>query len=109
MSYAKPLPVLDAETQPFWDACRRGKLVLQRCKSCGHTRFPPTRFCSKCRSANHDWIESKGLGRVSCVRFPLTPTAMCARYRTEVSCPSVCLRRDDHGTHNEGRASRPDY
>ncbi len=64
MSYAKPLPVLDSETQPFWDACKRGKLVLQRCTACGHVRFPPTRFCAKCRSANHEWIDSKGFGRV---------------------------------------------
>ena len=31
MSYAKPLPVLDSETQPFWEGCRQGKLRLQRC------------------------------------------------------------------------------
>jgi uncharacterized OB-fold protein len=64
MTYAKPLPVLDAETQPFWEACKKGKLVLQRCGVCGHIRFPPTRFCPKCRSDSHEWIESKGLGRV---------------------------------------------
>jgi len=31
---------------------------------CGHVRFPPTRFCSKCRSIKCEWIESKGEGRV---------------------------------------------
>lgn len=64
MSYAKPLPVADSETRPFWDACQSGKLTIQRCISCGHVRFPPTRFCSKCRSAECEWIESKGQGRV---------------------------------------------
>lgn len=64
MSYAKPLPVADVETAPFWDACRKGKLMLQRCTNCGHHRFPPTYFCSKCQSAKHEWIESQGRGRV---------------------------------------------
>ena len=41
MSYAKPLPVLDSETQPFWEGCRQGKLRLQRCTQCGHVRFRP--------------------------------------------------------------------
>ena len=26
-AYAKPLPVLDSETQPFWEGCRAGKLT----------------------------------------------------------------------------------
>ena len=64
MSYPKPLPVLDPETRPFWEGCRQGRLLLQRCAECGHPRFPPTRFCSRCRSAKCDWIESKGEGIV---------------------------------------------
>lgn len=64
MSYAKPLPVADVETQPFWQACRDGKLMLQRCTNCGHCRFPPTFYCAKCNSAEHEWIESTGRGRV---------------------------------------------
>lgn len=64
MSYHKPLPVLDPETRPFWEACRRGRLMLQRCSDCGHIRFPPTRFCARCRSAKCEWIDSKGEGKV---------------------------------------------
>jgi uncharacterized protein len=64
MTYAKPLPALDSETQPFWEGCRAGKLRLQRCTQCGHVRFPPTRFCAKCHSAEHEWIDSRGHGKV---------------------------------------------
>jgi uncharacterized protein len=64
VSYHKPLPVLDPETRPFWEACRRGRLMLQRCSDCGHIRFPPTRFCARCRSAKCEWIDSKGEGKV---------------------------------------------
>jgi uncharacterized OB-fold protein len=38
--------------------------MLQRCTDCGHIRFPPTRFCSRCRSVKCEWIASKGHGRV---------------------------------------------
>ena len=64
MSYPKPLPVLDPETRPFWEACRQGRLLLQCCAECGHPRFPPTRYCSRCNSAECEWIESKGEGTV---------------------------------------------
>jgi uncharacterized protein len=64
VSYLKPLPVLDPETRPFWEACQRGRLMLQRCSDCSHVRFPPTYFCARCRSEKCEWIESKGEGRV---------------------------------------------
>jgi len=64
MTYAKPLPVVDVETRPFWDACRDGKLKIQSCKNCGHKRFPPTFYCPKCNSPEHEWIDSRGHGRV---------------------------------------------
>jgi uncharacterized protein len=64
VSYPKPLPVLDSETRPFWEACRERRLVVQRCTECRHTRFPPTRFCARCNSPKAEWIESKGEGKV---------------------------------------------
>jgi uncharacterized OB-fold protein len=62
MTYLKPIPAADVETAPFWAACREHKLIIQRCRSCGHKRFPPTRFCSECQSAEQDWTESSGRG-----------------------------------------------
>jgi uncharacterized OB-fold protein len=64
LTYAKPLPVLDSETRPFWEGCREGKLLLQSCTQCGTKRFPPTRFCQVCRSAELEWTPSSGRGRV---------------------------------------------
>ena len=31
----KPVPEPTPDTQPFWDGCARGELVLQRCRGCG--------------------------------------------------------------------------
>lgn len=64
MSYAKPLPVPNVETQPFWDGCRDGKLLIQHCADCGQKHFPPTHFCPKCHSDAQEWVESSGRGRV---------------------------------------------
>lgn len=64
MSYGKPLPVLDDETRTFWHGCHDHRLMLQRCTHCGHVRFPPTHFCSKCGSDAVEWFQASGRGRV---------------------------------------------
>jgi uncharacterized OB-fold protein len=64
VTYHKPLPAPDPESQPFWDGCARHELLLPRCTDCGSYRFPPTTFCPECRSAETEWKESGGLGKV---------------------------------------------
>lgn len=64
MSYSKPLPAPDPESTPFWESCREHKLKIVRCTTCGQVRFPPTSFCPKCQSAEHEWIEASGKGKV---------------------------------------------
>ena len=64
MSYLKPLPAPDPDTQPFWEGCRAGKLLIQRCAQCGTHRFPPGPFCPACQSRESQWIEASGRGRV---------------------------------------------
>ena len=62
--YDKPLPDLTDENRPFWDACRAGKLSLQKCRGCGHVRYPIARFCPECLAEEHDWAEMSGRGTV---------------------------------------------
>ena len=42
--YKRPLPQPTPETQHFWDGCREGKLLLQRCGDTGKAYFPPRPF-----------------------------------------------------------------
>lgn len=63
-AYAKPVPVPDPDTEPFWDGCRRGKLLLQRCSGCSQYRFPPAGDCPHCGSGRASWVESSGRGTV---------------------------------------------
>jgi hypothetical protein len=62
MSYNKPLPHIDTTNKPFWDGCKQGKLLLQYCRDCGDTRYPPSHICPKCLSSNQDWKEASGRG-----------------------------------------------
>jgi uncharacterized OB-fold protein len=54
----------DANTRPFWEACRRRELRVQRCSQCGRFRHPPLPGCPRCGSPESDWPTLSGRGRV---------------------------------------------
>jgi uncharacterized OB-fold protein len=53
----RPTPVADADSAPFWEACRERRLTVQECTNCGQRRFPPVGICHRCRSWDHRWVE----------------------------------------------------
>jgi uncharacterized OB-fold protein len=61
---ARPQPIETAETRPYWDAAREGRLVVQRCGSCGRHQFYPRAFCTACLSAELEWVQARGTGRI---------------------------------------------
>ena len=60
----KPIPHATAETQPFWEGCRRGELLYQRCRACGHAQFYPRTLCTACLGSDLEWLRSGGRGTV---------------------------------------------
>lgn len=60
----KQLPIPDEDTLPFWEGCRRQRLLIQQCDSCKVFRFPPSPFCPHCLSALASWQEDPGKGDV---------------------------------------------
>lgn len=64
MNTARPLPASDPDSGPFWEGCRRHELLLQKCRACESTRFPPARLCAECGSEESEWIEASGRGRI---------------------------------------------
>jgi uncharacterized OB-fold protein len=62
--YEKPLPEFRPETQPYWDACKRHKLVLPKCKTCGRFFFYPRALCPNCMSQDLEWVEASGKAKV---------------------------------------------
>jgi len=58
------IPSPDLETQPFWDGCRDGALMLQHCGPCGEAYFPPSPYCPRCLSDDVEWKAASGRGRL---------------------------------------------
>jgi uncharacterized OB-fold protein len=58
------LPVINEDSAPFWDYCRRHELRMQQCKSCGYIRFPASVVCPKCHSLEAEWVKLSGRGKV---------------------------------------------
>lgn len=57
----------DPTTQAFWDAARRGRLVVQQCTACHEYQFYPRPFCLVCDSTDIGWVETAGHGTVYAV------------------------------------------
>jgi uncharacterized OB-fold protein len=60
----RPQPVATAETQPYWEAAREHRLVVQRCRHCGRHQFYPRGFCTACLADELEWVEVRGAGSI---------------------------------------------
>ena len=56
-----PVPI---DVAFFWEGVDAGELRIQRCGGCGTLRHPPRPMCPNCRSLEHDYVVSSGLGTV---------------------------------------------
>jgi len=63
-AYARPLPEITAESRPFWEACRRHELLVQRCRACGAVQHYPRGVCAACWSSDLEWRRASGRGTV---------------------------------------------
>lgn len=61
---ARPIPPSSAQTEPYWNAARRGELTVQRCNSCGQRAFPPRAHCPGCGTGSLAWSPVSGRGTV---------------------------------------------
>ncbi|RYE04462.1 MAG: Zn-ribbon domain-containing OB-fold protein [Sphingomonadales bacterium] len=59
-SFPAPTPTINPETAPFWEATKRGVLLLPKCQTCQRTIWYPKTFCSACGTVGVDWYEASG-------------------------------------------------
>ena len=59
-----PAPVANADSLPYWNAAREGRLLIRKCKACGELHFMPRYLCPVCWSDQLEWVEAKGTGSV---------------------------------------------
>ncbi|MGW1029459.1 Zn-ribbon domain-containing OB-fold protein [Streptomyces sp. NPDC002577] len=57
-------PAVTEETELFWAAADEGRLVVERCSSCGAESFPPRGMCRSCRARAMVPAEITGRGEV---------------------------------------------
>ena len=62
--YDKPLPVVDAESKPFWDGAKAHKLVIQQCGGCKQFIFYPRAVCPHCSGDTLQWSDVSGEGTI---------------------------------------------
>jgi len=60
----KPVPIVNPWARPFWEAARKGQLVIQRCQDCKKHIFYPRICCPHCFSDRVEWVEASGKGRI---------------------------------------------
>jgi uncharacterized OB-fold protein len=59
----RPAPRPDPESAPYWSATLDGRLVVQRCTSCGHHQLYARAHCLVCRS-RVEWVDASGRGTI---------------------------------------------
>ena len=57
-------PVTDEDNRFFWEGVGEGRLLLQRCSTCGSLRHPPGPMCPDCLSLEWEAVEASGRGTV---------------------------------------------
>lgn len=51
-------------SEPFWEATRSGRLLVQRCDDCDAAVWYPRDRCTTCLGDRLRWIESTGRGEI---------------------------------------------
>ena len=89
----KPLPApvgLNAELYEQWFA---GRLVFQRCRSCGCWRHPPRYRCGRCGSPEWEWAPSSGRGEL--YTWTVVHQAMDPAFAADVPYAVVVVEMDE--------------
>jgi len=81
----KPRPAPTPVTQPFWDALREERVVLQRCGACDSWVYYPRARCPRCLSGDLTWQEVSGRGHL----FSFTVTHQPTTYQFADEMPQV--------------------
>jgi uncharacterized OB-fold protein len=88
------LPVIDDDSAPFWEAARRGELVMQGCGNCGRLRFPPRPMCPYCQSVEVIWSPMSGRGTIWSFVVPHPPLLPAYAEQAPYNVVVVALEED---------------
>jgi len=89
----KPLPIITPDNAPFWEGCRNGQLLLQRCTDCAAWRYPPAPVCPRCATTTAAWTPTSGAGRIH--SFVIYRRAFHPAYTAEVPYAVALVELDE--------------
>jgi uncharacterized protein len=64
MSAAVVRPMMNRDSQFFWDGTAVGELRIPKCNACGALRFPPGPACQSCEAYDRGYQVAAGTGTV---------------------------------------------
>lgn len=88
-----PPPVPTEDNQPYWDALKRGELLVQRCADCGALQYPPRPMCSQCASFEREWTPVSGRGVV--YSYVVTHQAVHPSYEGHLPYATVIVELEE--------------
>ena len=64
MSYKKPIPVPQGESDYYWEKAKKEELWLRKCNECQETYFYPRDISPCCFSKDTSWIQATGRAKL---------------------------------------------
>jgi uncharacterized OB-fold protein len=64
MTHGREVPTVEDETREYWEAAKRGRLLVKHCNTCGRSHHYPRPFCPFCWSEDVEWRDVSGRGTV---------------------------------------------
>lgn len=89
----KRLPRSTPLTEPWWEACRKGELLIQQCAGCGQYQFYPRIACAACSSDSVEWVKASGQGKIQ--SFTVIRQPVSKAYASEVPYVLALIRLDE--------------
>lgn len=72
-SAQRPAPRPGRDSAFFWEGCRRGVLLGQRCAECKRFRHPPRPMCPHCQSLEREEVPLSGRATLHAWAKPVHP------------------------------------
>lgn len=62
--FLNPAPAPAPDTLEFWEAGKAGRFLLKYCRDCDRPHWYPRAICPFCFSAEAEWREASGRGKI---------------------------------------------
>lgn len=92
---AKPSPVPDPHTRPFWDAARERRLAIQFCPGCSTYQHPPGFVCRSCQSRELEFRDVSGRGTL--YSFTVSEQSFVPGFEELLPLPIGLVQLDERG------------